>query len=181
MKRKLFATLAIAFVVLAMLACGIGPVLVSLSSTLTPVVPTSVPTVAPTAAPQPNYDAEIEYLTAQGTWASDCGDAYGRFGEVINNTTSDSWDQDARVAIFVGDYYCSFLGGYETVPDMFVYVQSEIDKARADYGTAFDYAADGVNNLDANSFDYCQLYLDKGTAHVSNATVEMDRVTDEIR
>ncbi len=183
MKRKLFATLAIAFVVLAMLACGIGPVSVSFGSTPT----LAAPTVAPTATPRPNYDAEVEYLDVQGAWADDCSDALTGFDELFNNyDISYSWTETARAKVLVAYYYCAYLGGYETVPDRFVYVQSEVDNARADYGTAFDYAADFVNSSpitrDANTMNYSfQLYFDKGTAHISNAKVEMERATDEIK
>ena len=185
--KKLFVALAIAFAVLT-LVCGTGIVLINLTSmptlmiSITPVVPTLTPIVIPTIVPQPKYEAELKYINAQRIWSSDCSDAMRQMSEVFSNyNTSDFWTQTALEAVYDGQYYCSTLGGYYPVPDIFAYVQSEIDNARADYGTAFDYARNGIMSLDVASLNSSTLYLTRGTTHMSTATAELLRLAAEIK
>lgn len=167
-------SMAIIMLVIIILACGVQG---SEHQSAAPAAPASVPvravsTFVPTSVPVSSSDLKIiEYLTVQTDFLDGCASALDWFAQVMNVfEMSDAWQNMALDANTSAIYNCSTLGGYSNVPPLLVTIQNEIDGARSDFGTAFEYARQGITYYDAPSLDNAIIYMDRGAAHISKGT-----------
>ena len=104
---------------------------------------------------------ENRYFDTQMNWATECNNSAG---DILDALISDMYTYQFEDILDAATTRCVKHGAYFSifVPSAYVSAQSEVDQAREDFETAFEYM-----RIDMYS-DLAFSYFDAGMTHLSN-------------